>query len=139
MSGHSQITMPRQRDSVIWEYFNELDNGKVAECKKCKKQINIFGGSTGNMWQHANNKHGILNPGSKSYKNAVAADSRSSTVSSQPKVDKMMTKMAKMSPDCEQYQDITLFLCKYIIKECIPIYKVESQTFKDLMQAMNPK
>ena len=91
------------------------------------------------MWQHANNKHGILNPGSKSYKNAVAAEGRSSIVSGQPKVDKMLTRMATMSPDTEQYQDITLFLCKYIIKECIPIRKVESETFKNLMHAMNPR
>lgn len=120
--------------SEIWKYFTLFPDGKTSECKKCKKQFNVCNRSTGNMWQHAQNKHGIVNTSATYYSNATSALGRT-----QLTVDKMFSGQSKYKKDSTKYQDLTLMLCKYVIQESIPISKVQSEAFVSLMTGMNPQ
>lgn len=86
------------------------------------------------MWLHAQNKHGILNESSTYFQSASAALQKK-----QPTVANLFSNQVKLNKDSVQYQNITLSLCKHIVRDVVPIYKVESTSFKDLVNALNPR
>ena len=124
----------KEKESKIWEYFTKLPDGIHSECKKCSKSFKLHNGSTGNMWQHVQNKHGVLNDSSAYYQNANSALQRT-----QPKVNEAFSTFNKYKKESQNYQDLTLLLCKYIIKEAIPVNQIAGEPFLQLMKAMNPR
>ncbi|XP_059209004.1 zinc finger BED domain-containing protein [Centropristis striata] len=47
-----------KKRSLIWRYFEHLENTSVARCRICMKQLQCFeGGSTSNLHRHMSSKH----------------------------------------------------------------------------------
>lgn len=86
------------------------------------------------MWQHVQNRHGKINPESTSARNASKANVRT-----QQTVVSMMEKASKYGKATQKYQDLTLYVVKYIIKECIPVSKLHGTAFTDLVNALDPR
>jgi len=53
--------MPRNQNSLLWDYFTKSEDGDKANCNKCPTPLSLSGGgSTSSLRKHLKAKHKML-------------------------------------------------------------------------------
>ena len=122
----------RANTSNVWDHFGFRcdDKGVIADkttavCKYCSCEVKYIGGSTSNLASHYNNHH--------------MAESKQRVATLQPSISAAFAVDRKFVKTSTQHIMLQQKVAEYIIAELKPFNTVESQSFKNLCAALNPR
>lgn len=145
MSGESSnaALVPKPKTvSVVWNYFGlEQDeegkpkNDDVAICRRCKRRVQARGGNTSNLLSHLRTHHPLQ------HSEVVQAQKgkKRKAVPQCENIDSMLKQAQKYDRKSKRWQEITDAVTFCIAKDMLPLYSVEKQGFRRLIELLDPR
>lgn len=139
MASNTTLTL-----SPVWAFFKKpddpsdargkslLSSGNSVDCLLCGSPVKRKCGSTSNMFQHIERHH------PKEYTTIDPTQLRKSVKQSKPVSNqKTLTEFQIYDKNSKRYKDITAAITYFLCKDGLPMYTVEKEGFKHLLNVLD--
>lgn len=142
----SEDLVPRQGStSLVWRWFGFQKDDAVQDnviCKICRKSVPAKQSSTTNLFSHLRHNHSKEHGEYEKLQDAQQKPSTSGRPKPQSIQQTLTESFGKRVPyerKSKRWQDITNAVTKFIAREMLPISLVESESFKELVDVLEPR
>ena len=143
-----QLISKKNTKSLVWNYFGftpdedgRPTNCSNPKCKLCFKDVSAKFGNTSNLLKHLRLHH--RNEFSE-ISRAQAAEPRpvkssGKNKSTQPTLQACFEQSRKYSTTSKEHPRLSKAVTNFIVKDVMPIYTVEKDGFRTMVEALNPR
>ena len=137
--------------SPVWTHFGfEADEeGKpkssdVAVCRLCHKTVSAKGGNTSNLFSHLGVRHPLQHTELKKVSSAASGKAGESSKMAKVSLGQMsllsvLNPTQKYEQKSKKWQKLTDSVTYCLAKDMMPIYSVEKEGFRQLLQSFDPQ
>ena len=146
--GGVQLISKKNTKSLTWKYFGFIpaEDGRPTnycnpKCKLCFKEVSAKFSNTSNLLKHLRLHH--RNKYSKITR-AQTAEPRSVKLSgkdksTQPTLQACLQQSRKYSTNSKEHRRLSNAVTNFIVRDVMPIYTVEKDGFRAMVEALNPR